>query len=56
MELIIAVFILGLSVGMWGYRTYVIHALGRIPTTKCDYCQFRTMMEIGLSSQKKKRK
>ena len=53
MSAIIMAFILGLSAGVWGYRSYVTNMIGKFPYTKCDYCKYR-MTQDGLSHKKNK--
>ena len=38
---VVEAFILGCAVGMYAYRQVISIVLGKNPTTKCDYCQFR---------------
>ena len=36
----IALFILGIIIGMWIYKLFIINTLGKNPHTMCDYCKF----------------
>lgn len=59
MKIIIAAFIVGFAAGVYGYRLYIIHMLGRFPFFYCDYCEFwikREEMKELFPRKKSKRK
>lgn len=44
---IIVAFVLGIAIGVYGYRSYIEAILGRFPYTRCDYCKFLAEKEGG---------
>ena len=56
MTILIATFLAGVAVGLFGYRFYIINILGRWPFTRCDYCEFWIQREQLFPGRKSKRK
>lgn len=56
MEKIVAIFLLGVAAGVFGYRFYILYTVNKIPFTHCDYCQFWIERERLFPSKISKRK
>lgn len=40
-----AALILGIAIGIWLYKFFIINIIGRFPHKACDYCEFSIKKE-----------